>query len=304
MCTISIIIPIYNVAPYLSQCIDSLLSQTFKNWELLLIDDGSNDSSGAICDEYVLRDSRICVVHIPNGGVSHARNLGMSMAKGEWVTFVDGDDWVACDYLEKLYAPITQYSQIDFVQGGCQNYKEGAGSSINTQFEPYQGTNKLYLIQHYRGLAISKLFRKSIIDRYGLRFDKQIVIGEDHVFTLDYILHIQCYAFIDSVGYYYRYRETSATKSMDAPPAEKVVYKLNHHLASLKAYLVANNIGSEEVQTRWKEISNDVFNAIRCNGFFSIKQRQCFKNYLKQYPLIKYQPRKERKIYFSLFLLL
>ena len=99
---ISVIVPVYNVEKYLPRCIDSILSQTFKDFELLLIDDGSPDNCGKICDEYAAKDRRVRVFHKPNGGVSSARNLGLDKACGEWITFIDSDDYVAVDYLEEL----------------------------------------------------------------------------------------------------------------------------------------------------------------------------------------------------------
>ena len=100
---ISIIIPVYNVEPYLSRCIDSVLNQSFSNFELILINDGSTDQSGDICDEYAVKDNRVRVVHQPNSGVSVARNYGIRLAKGDFITFIDGDDYVETDLLKVLY---------------------------------------------------------------------------------------------------------------------------------------------------------------------------------------------------------
>ena len=99
---ISVIIPVYNTEKYLRRCIDSVLAQTYQDFELLLIDDGSKDSSGAICDEYASQDTRVRVFHKENGGVSSARNLGLDHARGEWITFVDADDWMADDMLQQM----------------------------------------------------------------------------------------------------------------------------------------------------------------------------------------------------------
>lgn len=99
---ISVIVPIYNVEPYLSRCVDSILAQTCQDYELILVDDGSPDGCGAICDQYALRDSRIKVIHKANGGLSDARNAGLEIAQGEYIAFIDSDDWVTPDYLAKL----------------------------------------------------------------------------------------------------------------------------------------------------------------------------------------------------------
>ena len=100
---ISIIVPVYNTEKYLDQCIQSILSQTYTDFELLLIDDGSTDSSGVICDRYAEQDSRVRVFHKPNGGVSSARNIGLDNTKGEWITFLDSDDWIAPSMLDEVY---------------------------------------------------------------------------------------------------------------------------------------------------------------------------------------------------------
>ena len=100
---ISIIVPVYNAEKTLNQCVDSIIHQSYKDWELFLIDDGSKDHSAAICDKYAQQDERIRVFHKSNGGVSSARNVGLDNAVGEWITFIDSDDWVENNYLENLY---------------------------------------------------------------------------------------------------------------------------------------------------------------------------------------------------------
>ena len=100
---VSVIVPVYNVAPYLEQCLDSIVNQTYRNLEIILVDDGSTDESGAICDRYAEQDSRIQVVHKENGGQSSARNVALDMMTGEWVLFVDSDDWIELNTLELLF---------------------------------------------------------------------------------------------------------------------------------------------------------------------------------------------------------
>ena len=100
---VSIIVPIYKAEKYLHRCVDSIIAQTFTDWELLLVDDGSPDRSGEICDEYTGRDNRIRVIHKENGGVSSARNAGLDVAKGQWVVFVDSDDWCEAYYLADFF---------------------------------------------------------------------------------------------------------------------------------------------------------------------------------------------------------
>ena len=135
MISISIIVPVYKAELFLPRCIDSILTQTFTDFELLLIDDGSPDNSGSICDEYALKDKRIRVFHKENGGVSSARNLGLDNAKGEWITFIDADDWISNTFIEHLYKPILSNNNIEFVQAGCTNYINNEIANIEQQYE-------------------------------------------------------------------------------------------------------------------------------------------------------------------------
>ena len=132
---ISIIVPVYNVEQYLQSCIDSIITQTYTDWELLLVDDGSPDRSGEICDEYAKKDNRIRVFHKRNGGVSSARNLGLDKAQGEWVTFIDADDYILSDFIKGLYKPIENGVSVDFVHGVCCNVKHGEIVSVNQSYD-------------------------------------------------------------------------------------------------------------------------------------------------------------------------
>ena len=120
--SVSIIVPVYNALATIDRCIRSIINQTFADFELILVDDGSQDSSGAICDEMAYSDSRIRVLHQKNEGVSSARNNGMAQARGTWITFIDSDDWVGPDYLERLMAPVLADASIDMVIGGIRYY--------------------------------------------------------------------------------------------------------------------------------------------------------------------------------------
>ena len=107
---ISVIVPVYNVEKYLPQCLNSIINQTYKNIEVVLVDDGSTDDSGNICEEYKKNDERIIVVHQKNSGLSAARNVGIEISTGEYITFIDSDDYISPDYIENLYSALEQYS--------------------------------------------------------------------------------------------------------------------------------------------------------------------------------------------------
>ena len=132
---ISVIVPVYKVEAYLPSCVDSILAQTFTNYELWLVDDGSPDNCGKICDEYAKKDARIHVIHKPNGGLSSARNAALDVCKGRYVSFVDSDDWVTPDFLETLYHTLTDFDADISVCGMINHYDDGHETVL---YEPSQ----------------------------------------------------------------------------------------------------------------------------------------------------------------------
>ena len=186
---ISVIIPVYNAAQYLEKCLDSVLAQTFTDFELLLIDDGSKDSSGEICDRYAESDSRIRVFHKPNGGVSSARNLGLDNAKGEWITFVDADDELSEDALESLLV-----ENADFVVCGYECYNMNGEKFFSTaSYNYYLSLNvddaitQMYMGEYYNLYSIAKLYKSSIIKNCNVRFDESLHYSEDRLFVVQYL---------------------------------------------------------------------------------------------------------------------
>ena len=204
MAKISIIVPVYNVEKYLSRCIESILSQSFTDFELLLIDDGSRDSSGAICDEYASKDARIRVFHKENGGVSSARNLGLDNARGEYVVFIDADDIVKEQYLEHL-----MYSDADLVVAGVKSF-----GIREKQYVPFEGTiisMKDFLrlwnastMNYLYCFPIAKRFRLSIIRNHGVRFDERLFFAEDECFVTFYMSLIDSFVQLATMDYQYR----------------------------------------------------------------------------------------------------
>lgn len=182
---ISIIIPVYNAEKTLNRCVDSVLNQTFHDWELLLIDDGSKDRSMYLCDEYALKDKRIKVFHKKNGGVSSARNMGLDYARGEWITFVDSDDYIC----ENIFDLVSSHNEdlLIFNYVINNNGTTRCGKSIPIWYNSYPIKtilNKYIYIDLLR-TPWSKFFKRSIINT--LRFDNRITIGEDTLFVLQYL---------------------------------------------------------------------------------------------------------------------
>ena len=251
---ISIIVPVFNTEQYLSTCLESIIAQSYKNWECLLVDDGSSDRSGSICDEYARKDSRFIVIHKENGGVSSARNLGIQGAVGDWITFADSDDFIGVGYLEGLCSPILSDGSIDFVQGGCSNYIETEEVSINQLYSEYIGRDRIKVFNEVRGLIVSKLFKRKIVLDSGLKFDQQMAIAEDMAFTMDYIQHIDKYAFVSEVGYYYRRDNlSSATHKARSSVFQETKYSFLHLYASAFSYISKNGISEADAPVRYQQ---------------------------------------------------
>ena len=217
---VSIIVPVYNAVLYLDRCIESIMNQSYKNFELILIDDGSTDSSGTICDNYAKCDNRIKVYHKSNGGPSSSRNLGIEMSSSEWIIFVDADDYISPDYLESFfkYGELNLYSQI--IQGFYVFDEKGIVDNTNKSltYTKYIYTNiesKKYspAIEEYRLLQRTevwgKLFSSSLIKNNGIKFDERITIYEDGIFWYTYLLYVKKIVLIPEQGYYYYYPTTS-----------------------------------------------------------------------------------------------
>lgn len=217
---VSIIVPVYNVEQFLERCVESILKQTMVSFELLLIDDGSSDRSGQLCDELSQKDNRIRVIHIPNGGVSNARNLGIKVSRGEWISFIDSDDFVTEDYLETLLKPVRKDETIGFSIGKLHHIQNGVvtpvpESSSNLHlWNTEQTLKELLTTQKTSFFPVAKLFRKSLIQ--DLTFNTKYHLAEDALFLTELLLHTKCQTvFIDKPIYFYDHREGSATTSVN-----------------------------------------------------------------------------------------
>lgn len=202
---ISVIVPVYNAEKWLHRCIDSILAQTFTDFELLLIDDGSTDGSGAICDEYGIQDQRVRVFHKPNGGVSSARNLGLDNAKGGWISFVDSDDWIETEYLGCLLhnANGADLSICDFIiKGSNEVWPDKIEDGVITTDKLAYFYTEIFPYCYLTAPWI-KLYKKSIIEDSKIRFNENISTLEDTIFVLDYLRKVKIISCINRKLYNY-----------------------------------------------------------------------------------------------------
>ena len=206
---ISIIIPVYNIGKYLDACICSILNSTYRDYEIILVDDGSTDSSPQICDKYKLLDHRIVVLHTANCGVSHARNEGLTTAKGEWVTFVDGDDIITDDMLD--YLSKNAVNDIDLLQWG---YKVLNGDTITktiiTESRIFSNHYEFIISENYQHSVWSYAFKREIIANNCIIFPPELRYAEDQVFILTYLFYTKKIKSLGISTHLYRKRVGSA----------------------------------------------------------------------------------------------
>ena len=216
---ISVIVPVYNVEAYLERCVESILHQTYTNFELILINDGSTDSSGQICDHLANQYENIKVYHIENVGVSNARNMGIQLATGSWVTFIDSDDFVTQDYLATL-ASAVEGLNVGFVIAPLHHIKNG----IVTDLPPHSGKTELWsteetmkellMTSRTSFFPVAKLFKRDLLT--DEKFNTNYHLAEDALFLTELLLKTRCSSvFIDKPIYYYDHREGSATTSVN-----------------------------------------------------------------------------------------
>ncbi len=216
---ISVIIPVYNVEQYLNRCVDSVINQTYKNLEIILVDDGSTDNSGKICDEYALKDNRIMVVHKKNGGAGSARNAGLDIAKGEYIGFVDSDDYIEPDMYEFLYDLLLQ-NKADVSCCNMFDYKDGSYiPSSNLQMDGFFNLEQMdgffnleEVLCLKGGLYVwNKLFLRNSIG--NLRFNEKLKFGvEDLYFNFEILKKIKNIIFSKKAKYYYWDNRNSLTR--------------------------------------------------------------------------------------------
>ena len=214
---ISVVIPVYKVEKYIRECVDSVLAQTYTNLDIILVDDGSPDECPSICDGYAVRDERVRVVHKPNGGLSSARNAGIDAARGEYITFIDSDDYVSRVYVEQLYYALSESGADMSCILLSQNEKDITNGFI-AEYKTYTAESALRKIM-MSGLwgPDCKLCRTKIFDEIGIRFPEGMIY-EDIAVMFEIIGSMQTIAFSERVNYYYRQTPDSITRSLSLFP--------------------------------------------------------------------------------------
>lgn len=207
---LSVIVPVYNCENFIRECFDSILNQTYSNLELIIVDDGSTDGAVLICDDYEKKDKRVHVYHIPNGGVSNARNIGISKASGEYITFVDADDFIDLDTYNLCIKTI-ENTNTDILCFGINVQKESNGKYIKYNFKNKGIVNNFISKPVYMHSPCNKIYRKKIICDNNILFSTELKTSEDLLFNYCLVAKSGNINYLDKYLYYYRCNITSAT---------------------------------------------------------------------------------------------
>ena len=260
MSLVSIIVPVYNSAPYLRRCIDSILCQTYSKIEVILINDGSTDKSGVICNEYGERYSNIQVIDKENGGVSSARNLGLSHIKGDWVYFCDSDDTLLEDTIQNLITRtktdidcvVGGYNELD-INGGIKYTSSKTDYEISLDFK--EGLLDIYCPKYlnYNGFLWNRLFRSDVIQSHNLRFREDIHYREDGLFIIEFLCASgKKLIYFSSPVYNYYKNPTGAMMTLGYDFPEKFITELDSRVLSNTIISKATGINSYKLRYKAK----------------------------------------------------
>jgi len=272
---ISFVIPVYNVEAYLPQCIESCLNQTLKDIEIILVDDGSPDNSGRICDEYSIIDNRIIVIHQSNQGLSSARNVGTKKAKAKYIMYLDSDDWIDRDTCEEVFGAVVE-DQADIIMWGYR--KEYPNKSVDIRlFENnrvFEGDSKKWLHRRLIGMlghelrnpvktdaynsAWGKLYRKSIIEDYNIAFiDTKEVGSEDVLFNIEILWYAQKVIYINRLFNHYRQDNPNAlTKNHKS----SLFPRFLNLFSQIESFIKKKNLSEDYMQALANRIALSIIN--------------------------------------------
>lgn len=276
---VSVIVPIYNREQYLERCLNSLLMQTYSNYEVICVDDGSTDKSGAICDEFASKDNRIRVVHTPNSGVSHARNMGLEMVSGQYILFVDSDDWVEKTFIQNMLPEGCE----DLVYSGYQKYCNGVYSDTISVCAEYlyaaewKSDFKRFWNCHPLTSVWRGCYKSSIIHSNSLRFC-EFQVAEDLLFNLTYLEYCQSIRFSAASCYCYEAGDHASLMRRYIDNRLQIEIEVCKQLELIS--------GKEEPELRWfcwhsvmRHLSKWYINEHRClRKKIYRKQQECYKN--------------------------
>ena len=272
---VSIVVPAYNAQNYIRKCIDSVLAQTYKNIELVIVNDGSTDHTKAICDLYASIDERVHVIHKKNAGVSAARNSGISKAKGILVCFLDSDDWLSPDIIQKGVNKfradfLNVCGAREFLPNGLTKHECIIAQNLTREElvanAIYRIPDDKYSLGTYFRAVWGKLFEKKIIDEYNIRFPENLYMGEDAIFLINYLAHVSGINVVANDGYNYnRMNEGSATAKYHHDLYEQCEIQYGDILESITENVLNESviISDSLVNFRWWMVTALIDNSVK-----------------------------------------
>ncbi len=290
----SIIVPVYNVEKYLRECVDSILNQTYTNFEVILVDDGSTDDSPAICDEYAKSDKRVKVIHKENGGLVSARKTGIALATGDYVLNVDSDDYIDVNLLEDADKILAETKAEIFCFGYYKvfcNKKDEKALWFDTGFyDKSKLREKIYpnLMRNVNGKRIepnlwSKIFKRSLLSPFQLTTNERIYIGEDESVSLPCLYFSKSIYITDRCYYYYRQNQSSMTKAKKGYPWTDIPNRVEVY----KKYFPLNKYGFKEQLDRL--IVHELFNVAKSHLRTSRPYKEVKKEIFEQFGKEEYK---------------
>jgi glycosyltransferase involved in cell wall biosynthesis len=271
---VSVILPIYNVEKYLARCIQSVRKQTYQDLEIILVDDGSTDHCGAMCDAYADQDARIKVIHKQNAGLGFARNSGLEVATGAYISFIDSDDWIDERMIRILVNAMEQYDA-DMV--GCAFHQD----TEDTRISRVSRTNRFICCDGYEQIVIkvlcptlgsdavkkntdgkemtvcTNIYKKNILDNYQIAFvSERELLSEDLFFNISYMVHCNRVVYIPDMLYFYRYNPTSLSKKYRPNKVELLIKMTDTTLALLQQEGIQNRTGYRVERAYFKRLRN------------------------------------------------
>ena len=295
--TISVIVPIYNAENYLDRCISSIVNQTYKNLEIILINDGSIDNSLEICEKWKEKDERIILINKENTGVSDTRNKGLDIATGKYISFVDGDDYIEIDMMEKLIKKIKNENSKLIICGYNYILKNNINSEVFENFKEFNKNEYLKNAFKMDQRVWNKLFVRDIIN--GLRFEKKISIGEDTLFLYNYLDKIDKISFIREK--LYNYNQLNINSLTYNCMASKCITLIKAR------YFISNILSKYNIQERYNIQADSVCNYVIYKeklgkGFDYAEYEKIIKEYMDNKLLFKVKGIKNKiKIFFAYY---
>ena len=242
---ISLIVPVYNTERFMCKCLDSILSQTFRDWEAILVDDGSTDKSGVICDEYAKKDGRFVVIHKENGGVSNARQSGLNRAEGDYVIHADPDDWMESNMLEDMYSSAIKFNS-DLVYSDFYKETNGKAEYVSQKITVLDSNTFLKgLFTNIYGACWNKLIRRSCIQKYKARFPEGWSLREDLYFLTTLLVNEIRISYVNKAYYHYVIGHNANSLST----SKRMPYDYYTHLYSTFSELTKNSPNYRLVQS-------------------------------------------------------